>query len=107
MIVRIVGKAPMTFTDEKTGEVVTGIVLYYYAPKDEVDGCFAGQLWVKEKSPLFNKLLLLSIGDTFVKPLMADVVYDVIPGKKVRLLLTDIKLLDDKDSAPPETKKSA
>lgn len=93
MKVRIVGKAPMKFTDGETGEDVKGMVLYYYAPKDEVDGCFAGQMWVKETSALYNKLMMLNID----KPLMADVVYDVQPGKKVRLVLSDIKLLEEKD----------
>lgn len=102
MKVRIVGKVPMTFEDDK-GEVVKGMVLYYYAPKDEVDGCFAGQMWVKDSSPLFNKLLMLSLAE----PLMADVIYDVVPGKKVRLVLEDIKILDEKDFAPTAAKNSA
>lgn len=103
MKVRIVGKTSMQFKDGETGEVVTGMVLYYYAPKDEVDGYFAGQMWVKDSSVLFNKLLMLNID----RPLMAEVVYDVQPGKKVRLVLQDIKLLDEKDFVTNEVRRPA
>lgn len=103
MKVRIVGKAPMKFTDVDTGEVVQGMNLYYYAPKDEVDGYFAGQLWVKSSSPLYNKLLMLNLD----KPLMAEVVYDVQPGRKVRLVLSDITLLEEKDFANIDIKRTA
>lgn len=105
MIVRIVGKSLQSeFTDKDTGEVVQGgMNMFYYAPKDETEGYYAGKLWIKKNSPLYNKLLLLNL----VSPLMADVVYDIQPGKKVKLVLTDIKLLDEKDFVNLDVKKPA
>lgn len=97
MKVRIVGKSLVNFTDEETGEVINGMNLYYYAPKDETEGFYAGKLWIGKKSDFYSKLLTLDVS----KPLMAELKYDVQPGARVKVVLETIQILDEKDFGVP------
>lgn len=90
----IVGKGPMEFTAGDTGEVIEGVKLYFFSPKDEVDGYFAGEIWVKKTSKLYFKVMSL---DT-EQPFMAEIEYDVQPGKKRTVaVLSDIRALDSEE----------
>lgn len=90
MTVCIVGKDLVNFTDTETGEVIDGMNLYYYAPKDEVEGFYAGKLWIKKNSVFYGKMAQISTE----QPMMANVTYDVQPGRRMKLVLSDIKVLD-------------
>ena len=90
----IVGKSPMDFTASDTGEVIEGVKVYYFAPKDEVEGYFAGEMFVKKSSKLYYKVMGLETE----KPFMANIEYDVQPGKKRPLsVLMDIRPLDGEE----------
>ena len=91
----VVGKAEMQFVDDKTGEAIEGANIYYFAVKDEVDGYFAGRMWVKKSSKLYHKVMSL---DT-QKPFMADLDYDVQPGRRMQAVLQDIIPLEDDELA--------
>ena len=90
MKVCIVGKDLVNFVDQETGEVIDGMNLYYYAPKDEVEGFYAGKLWIKKGSMFYGKMVQVHTE----KPFIADVTYDVQPGRRMKLVLVDISVLE-------------
>jgi len=89
----VVGKAGVRMTDEKTGELIEGANLFFFAAKENVEGFFAGKVWVKKASRLYNKVMALDTS----KPFFAVLEYDIQPGRVVRAVLSDIQVMDEDD----------
>jgi len=90
----IVGKGILDFKAEDSGDEIKGVKLYYFAPKDEVEGFFAGEMFVREKSRLYNKVMCM---DT-EKPFLANIEYGIQPGRKRTVaVLADIRPLDEEE----------
>lgn len=84
MEVMLLGVKPVSFTPRGESQEKSGLTVYYTAESPEVIGLFADSVWVdKAKTPKwYNSLSSMD----FEKPVPAQFVYEILPGRKAPLL---------------------
>ena len=80
MKVTILGKQPVNFANKETGEVISGVKIYFGAPDRGVQGVVADKQWFDDKHPLYDTACGLSVDADY------DFIYENRPGRKYSTL---------------------
>lgn len=80
MKVTVVGYEVMKYTSKKTGELVSGIRLFFMGQNPNVKGMMTDSAWINEdRNPeVYRQIFALDVQ----KPIFCDLVYEQVVGSK-------------------------
>ena len=80
MKVTVLGKQLIDFANKETGEVISGVKVFFGAPDDGVEGLVCDKQWFDAKHRLYRTAKALNVGQEY------DFTYENRPGKKYSTL---------------------